>query len=174
MPPRRRLAKPAPAGPVPAQPAAPAAGADELRAVFRRLRSDADRRAALAVCRAWHAAFAADPSLWPAVVLRGMKGLRAADREVAKFAIRSGLQADTNAAAAVVSAAAAVSRRAQRVKMERFEARPELVIACLAVLPPGLKHLELATRCTGPLPAALDHFRELSTLVITGDGSEAD
>ncbi|KAL4421543.1 hypothetical protein ABPG75_010834 [Micractinium tetrahymenae] len=86
----------------------------------------------------------------------------------------SGQQADTNAAAAVLSHAAAASLRARQVRLEHFDERPELVISCLAVLPPGLKHLELATRAAGPLPAALQRFPALRSLAITGDGSELD
>ena len=41
----------------------------------------------------------------------------------------------------------------------------------LAVLPPHVAHLELATSCEGPLLAALARFKRLRTLDISGNGA---
>jgi len=42
------------------------------------------------------------------------------------------------------------------------------------MLPAGLTHLELECRCSGPLPAALQHFTGLQELSLTGNGAEVD
>lgn len=75
------------------------------------------------MCKPWHAAFAADPSLWPAAVVQGLKGLHAADREKAKFAMASAWAADDVARFKVLSAAADVHLRMQAVRLERFGAQ---------------------------------------------------
>jgi hypothetical protein len=41
----------------------------------------------------------------------------------------------------------------------------------LRLLPPGICELELACPCAGPLPAALQRFRRLEVLRISGNGA---
>jgi hypothetical protein len=45
------------------------------------------------------------------------------------------------------------------------------MLAVLAVLPPGLSELQLASRCSGPVLTALSRFRRLQTLTVSGDAS---
>ena len=49
--------------------------------------------------------------------------------------------------------------------------QPYLMLAVLAVLPPGLIELQLASRCSGPVLTALSRFRRLQTLTMSGDAS---
>ena len=57
-------------------------------------------------------------------------------------------------------------------------AQPHLIPAVLAVLPPHVCQLELATWCEGPLLAALERFKRLPTLMlmmlISGNGARID
>lgn len=46
-----------------------------------------------------------------------------------------------------------------------------LVLAVLAVLPLGLRVLELATHCAGPVLEALQRYKQLQELRITGSGT---
>lgn len=185
------------------------------------------------MCKAWHAAFAADPSLWPTAVVRGVGHLEAHEVENLKWSRAGSCATDDKTRASVLSEAADVSRRAQAVRLDRFglqvgcgslwglrsgrfrqgacrpaavlafgagrggkplgtlraalrvawphaapppspPLQPDLLIGCLAVLPPGLTRLEVVGRATGPLPAALQRFTALRALTLAGDTADVD
>ena len=64
-------------------------------------------------------------------MVRGLKGLAAADRENAKFAMAGAWAADDLARANVLSGAAAVNPRAQAVRLERFGAQVGRLECCV-------------------------------------------
>ena len=49
--------------------------------------------------------------------------------------------------------------------------QPELLLAVLAVLPPRIASIKLATNCTGPVLAALSRFKLLRTLHLGGNAA---
>lgn len=49
--------------------------------------------------------------------------------------------------------------------------QPELIHALLAVLPEGLRNIELATHCVGPVLASLARFKRCRSLSISGNGA---
>ncbi|KAL4427884.1 hypothetical protein ABPG75_001973 [Micractinium tetrahymenae] len=147
--------------------------ADALQAIFSKLESDDDRRSALATCKAWHAAFSADPRLWPAIVLRAPPAHCRAYVLQQDGCDQITVHLDAQARAALLDAAGAVNRRAVHARLEGFRDMPEVLLGLVSVLPPSLTRLELPTRCTGPLPTALARcLTRLADVSITGNGAE--
>ncbi len=96
--------------------------AELLQHIFALLSDDQDRKAALAVCRSWHAAAAANPCVWPVVELWGHYAapLQADLSFVAEAGPAGLLWLDSYNAASNLEGVAAVPARAQRVRLRGF------------------------------------------------------
>ncbi|KAL4457958.1 hypothetical protein ABPG75_012823 [Micractinium tetrahymenae] len=156
-----------------------------------------DRLAMLDVCNGWAAAVQAAPALWPTAVLAtapsegcdGQEGnsgysyereLRFCSNSGVPFALSEAemtMPQSMNSASqmAVLRAAAQVSPRARRIRLEGdARTEPAVTLAMLSTLPAGLRELELRLPCAGPLLPALSRFRQLQEVRITGSAAAVE